>query len=885
VNHRTASYQEVAPYFQGQFPRDFPFATATIEDLEPYLRGRISYIRALETGAVAVEKGTDQEEQYQVDGVRYQSQLRLYTSGMSEFQSKAFLRARGQGKGNGEAYNDVYAAQRQASNFIFPDKYWGSGISEEERANRKSSKTASGGGVRLEVVRSEPEGPHGFRRYVHMAGDQFSATEEFKPFISNIEHIRRLSCKYAEIARIVRDKPGNAFIYDEYVKGSGVVVLGLCLEALGFQRYDESTSMFTGTGTDTLKPFCSGGSSDTSTRRVRSNIQPALRYAILTDKTSDPKFQSMMEAMNSYENRHGDYIKALLSSRVGRDGINVSNVLQVHLVGSGWNKSAMYQAISRGLRATSHEDVLQEERDRLEAAGLDPSTARIKVNIYQHAAVAQDGSSIDVEMYRMSEYKDRRIKRVLRIMKQCAIGAQVQYNRNVRPTDTDYSAECDYDVCRYPTANPAPTGRDYSTYDVLYAEEVVREVVKEIISIYRQRYALTLEQLQQLLPQYRRKYLVMALEQIIVRKRPLTDRFGYTAYLQEDKQSFYLDRTYPGAYPSSYAMSYYSQGVIGVQEESLPHVVLQLESSEFQEEVGELEDMNPDGAEFNTRLDQMPIEGQVVVLEEAVMQHRRSGASPFTEAVEKKYHQFLFSFPEPIRELAKRREEAGRPSRKAITKSKVKPVKEGTVPLLQEENSETVYLHSLYSLAVNQTGYATTARYNKAEGLIRLYKVSEGLGWRDVNQLEYPVYNTMIQMEIAQRKVPFEDKGVYGFILPDGVFRIRDRETESPKAATDDRHRNRGRNCINWSTPELIDLMWRLKMPAANGMFPEFTEGNRSWLVDHLITVREMKKSSAEMTGWPLERLVFYYKWFQIKKSPICNAIRDWLDQNGALQR
>jgi hypothetical protein len=74
-------------------------------------------------------------------------------------------------------------------------------------------------------------------------------------------------------------------------------------------------------------------------------------------------------------------------------------------------------------------------------------------------------------------------------------------------------------------------------------------------------------------------------------------------------------------------------------------------------------------------------------------------------------------------------------------------------------------------------------------------------------------------------------------------------------------------------------------MPAANGMFPEFTEGNRSWLVDHLITVREMKKSSAEMTGWPLERLVFYYKWFQIKKSPICNAIRDWLDQNGALQR
>src|SRR5690606_17338102 len=83
---------------------------------------------------------------------------------------------------------------------------------------------------------------------------------------------------------------------------------------------------------------------------------------------------------------------------------------------------------------------------------------RIDVRIYRHAAipllsVVPEGvevTSIDLQMYRISEYKDRRIKRVMRIMKQCAIGCQIHYRRNVRDTDVDGSAACDYDVCRYP---------------------------------------------------------------------------------------------------------------------------------------------------------------------------------------------------------------------------------------------------------------------------------------------------------------------------------------------------------------------------------------------------------------------------------------------------
>ena len=70
----------------------------------------------------------------------------------------------------------------------------------------------------------------------------------------------------------------------------------------------------------------------------------------------------MMELMNSYENRFGEYIKVIISSRTGRDGINLSNITQEHLTGSEWTPSANYQALSRGIRATSHVDLLRESQ-------------------------------------------------------------------------------------------------------------------------------------------------------------------------------------------------------------------------------------------------------------------------------------------------------------------------------------------------------------------------------------------------------------------------------------------------------------------------------------------------------------------------------------------
>lgn len=941
-DHKTATPEQMAPYFLGQFPPNYNFKTATLDDLEPFLRGRIGFIRAADTGAVIEEVGIPQNEEYEVDGITYQSQLVIYATEMSEHQSAGYLTAKQAIRGRDE----LFGAERQAANFVFPDGFWGNGITEEERTMRQEARKLKaatkqaittdttvekpivqqelpkGGvipiGVQADINVGEEELETGievpgfekraFRRYVVMKGDSYAPTQEFAPWLQDLAYIRMLSSKYAEIARLVTQEPGNCFVYGEFVEGSGAIVLALCLEGLGVARYNESSSMFIGLGGETVKPICSGTDTDTLNRRVRPDIRPyrnekgeltgaPMRYGLLTRDTSDAKFHSMMEAMNSYENRHGDYIKILISSRVGRDGINVNNVLQIHLVGSEWNQSAMYQALSRGIRATSHDDLIKEEQERLKLEGKENEQPRVNVKIYKHASVAQDeeNSSIDLQMYRVAEYKDRSIKRVMRIMKQCAIGCQVHYNRNVRKGDVDGSPACDYDVCQYACVDPPPEEKDFTTYDVLYAHEIVNDVIDKLVNIYRQRNALTIGEIASYLPEYRVKYITMALERLITNKISIVDRFGYTSYLREDNGSFYLDRSYPTGVPASYAMSYYTKGIIGIKQETLADIVVRLETGENQELLYELERMDPKDPQFALRLNAVSIEGQAAILEEVIMRYLRGDQGPFVTAVMEKFQRMIFPIHEPVTELNKIYDQAAlaKPKRgrkpNPETKRRIKkinPIGIDETKIVRDTDTEIVYLHTLYSQVINQTGYATTARFNKGEGRTRLLKPSEiQNGWRDLNEIELPVYNAFIQIEIANRNRPFEQQGIYGFILPDGQFRIRDKTKESTEAATDARKINRGKVCDTWFRADLMDVLWELQIPEPGGMFPKFAEKDMPNIIQSLLQ-KKINKTYEELLTWDLTRLVYYYKWYaatKITRKTICSIIKQKMEETGRL--
>lgn len=188
--------------------------------------------------------------------------------------------------------------------------------------------------------------------------------EKFEDVYHLLSHIEELSIKARSIIdTIIKKNSGSSFVYSSQVGGSGLKLFCTFLMLLGFEIYDGTNPMFESAREGELADFCVT-QGDTSVAKVRIAAKP--RFAVLSNDTPDAIKDDMMRAMNSYENRHGEYIKVLVTSRVGRDGINVANVVNGHLYMPEWNESHMYQALSRFIRSTSHDALLNEIREKNE---------------------------------------------------------------------------------------------------------------------------------------------------------------------------------------------------------------------------------------------------------------------------------------------------------------------------------------------------------------------------------------------------------------------------------------------------------------------------------------------------------------------------------------
>lgn len=920
IDIKTLTPQKVSGYFQGQIPPTFNWDTAGILDLEPYLRGRVGFVRAADTGAIPVEQGEIIRSSYMVKGETYVSSSTIEMSTMSEFQSAGYFRAkRGE---SGSSSEDLYTAERQASNFVYPDGYAGGSSRRRKdktidvlpmQATAESSTGAPRSIMNVELPEFPPEGfeestnldsdseknfgdTKGFARYIVIDGpDQYRASDldGFRKSLTDISKIREMSCKFANIATHAIHDPGNVFIYSEYVEASGAVPLSLCLQGLGLERFTGDFSMFQGI-TSSVNPFCASAKEGASKRRPK--ISPKPRYALLTSESTEGKIKNVMEAMNSYENRHGDYVKILISSRVAREGINVNNVLQIHLVGAEWNESNIYQALSRGLRATSHEDILDEIRQNLIAQGLDPYDAAVEVKIYKHGAEALgpnpgERDSIDLRMYNISEYKDRSIKRIMRIAKQCAVTCFIHYGRNVRSTDIDYSPECDYDVCAYKCVDEAPTSIDYSTYDILYTDEIYDSVIDELRNYFSQRDILTLNDIEttESLSKFRVKYITMTLERLITEKIPVLDRFGFNAYVRESRGTFYLDRDYPTPNNIEYDMSYYAEVLLAIREKKLSELSIRMTNTASSISALNLID-HDDAQELEDYMLSLDINAQIAIVEEFWIRRINGDDTPLGDAILRQYRLLLFELQRPSEDIKQANHNADNPKVRRGRKTKdenlhkVRHLSEDKIKELLErmkhEKSHTVYVHTIDSTRTGLTNFATMSRLNKAEGEIRLLDPTEypdrsQMHFRTLQPIENKVYDEYIQALIWQRAEHFNSRGIYGRV-DSGIFRIVDRTTQSEKATHDSRSINTGRKCDSFSKEYLIGLLWYFKAPLPNDIRSfsnvEHTAEFRQQMINKLRASTEyMSENLEDANLWPFERLAYYIDWFENGKPPNYN--------------
>lgn len=512
-----------------------PEKVATIKSA---VKGKISYLKAMTSSVTKTFEG----ESLNLDN------LTVYPSYMSKHQTESYVKAYENDKTQG-----FYLDARQASLFVYPDGSYGE-IGFQKYIKQKESVGELGkDGVMKKIFKFAPT------TELHKA--IFDQSHE-----KMLANIAKCSCKYAESIRLIiegKNEGKLVFVYNEFVKGSGLILFGILLEMFGYAK--------------------ANGKEKT----------PHPRYATLTNLTStDRALNELKNRFNQNDNIHGDYIQIILGSRRVSEGFSFRNV-QIEDIQTPWfNYSETSQAIARGIRVGSHNGLIEE--------GIDPV-----VSIYQQVAIPQGVDSIDLQMYKISEKKDISIKGVERLLKESAFDCALAYNRN-HIVGQDGLRDCEYMDCEYLCDDVPPEwyigdqeiDLDFSTYNLYYIQDSVKRISNYIVSMFDDTFSLDLNIIKEKLPEFTSFEILTALRELINKSHAIYNKYNLPSYIKESNNRLYLvdslsvigeiSTDYYTEYPTIKKYSNYNDVMEPIYIESLPPIIMQLCDSRTMEEVREL---------------------------------------------------------------------------------------------------------------------------------------------------------------------------------------------------------------------------------------------------------------------------------------------------------
>src|SRR5574343_27091 len=358
-----------------------------LENLKAKVSGYVSYLRAMMSDIDRTEEGVHL-------GTLQHFNVVLVV--MGEFQSRAYLEA----KQRDDVERSIFNNSRQASSFVFPDNTFGKI------------------GFETNVVATT-------------SGYRFASSAMRDEVMANLQ---RYSAKYFDVINKVEDdyKANRlSFVFSEFVKGSGLIILSILLELKGYSQ---------------------------ATKNSNFAVQKK-RFALFTTETStDAQIKYLISMYNNPKNLKGEYISTILGSKVIMEGCSFKNVQSEYILTPHWNYSETSQIIARGLRVGSHNDLVN--------SGVVPN-----IKIYQYVALPHNTDdstpsltttvpshdSIDLYMYEISEKKDFEIQTVIRTLKEAAFDCQLNKDRNtVLNENLANTRSCEYTRCNFQCDNNTP---------------------------------------------------------------------------------------------------------------------------------------------------------------------------------------------------------------------------------------------------------------------------------------------------------------------------------------------------------------------------------------------------------------------------------------------
>ena len=488
-NNPFLSYGEefVKEYFINKGSDLFFVKDSKKNKLKKIMKGRISYLQAMKSDVKVIYEGK------KLGNLKH---LIVKEDLMSDFQSKYYTKAyKMDTEGDKEG---IYSNSRQASLFIFPDGTFG-----QEGFNNfiKTTKITK---HLLDETSKKPTKTMTFsfkkELYDLLKGETVEET---------IQNVEKYSSKYASTLRnaLTAQREGKCmFIYNEFVYGGGLILLGLLLELVGFAK-------------------ASGKEKD-----------EAPRYASLTNVTSTtPQIRDIINRFNNKDNVHGKVINIILGSKKISEGFSFQNIQIEEILSPWFNYSETSQAIARGIRLGSHKEL---EKYYIPT-----------VKIYQRVSIPKGNiTSIDLDMYERSENKDISIKNVERLMKESAFDCALNYTRN-RVIGKDGQRECEYLDCMYNCdgidsellkTELEEKDLDYSTFQLYYNKDIIEEIKIKIKNIFLDTFKIDLESLYNELENYTEFDILTTIRIMINNNEKIINKYGFISYIKEDSNIYFL---------------------------------------------------------------------------------------------------------------------------------------------------------------------------------------------------------------------------------------------------------------------------------------------------------------------------------------------------------
>nr|QBK92668.1 MAG: DEAD/SNF2-like helicase [Pithovirus LCPAC401] len=451
------------------------------DTLEPYFRGKISYVRAIDNCLDLITKGI--RLKFKIKNVDIDRVIEV--SEMSPLQEKEYIRANSSIL---EKIEGLALPLRLISNFVFPD---GRYDNADEFIYAKT----------FELPAILPK---------------------MKPALKETLRLSNLdmySPKYKRIFDINNEYPRRAcLIYTPYVTSGSFILTGIF--------YYNDYYHFT-------------------TEKSLNSRDDYKRFATINVDLSVERREEIFRAFKSPNNWDGRIIKVIIGSRLILFGLNIGNVMLIQIAGPEWNEAKNQQAIGRAIRATSHVHILARipKGERIEV--LIYQHASVLTTETGEYCLDESIDTRMYGIGQVKDKRNTRVFRIAKEFAiDCQLNKKRNIRPSDVPNspECDYTS-CNYSCSSTDITLPIEYSNYDILYNDNLIDNLIRNIVILFLTSSRFTFDTIVNQMKGKI--INEKYIREALFKLISEKIRVFDRFGISCYIESHGNEVYLRRDYP----------------------------------------------------------------------------------------------------------------------------------------------------------------------------------------------------------------------------------------------------------------------------------------------------------------------------------------------------